>query len=123
MDRFITRITIILVTIYFIVSYLFALCGIDILTNSYVILFEACVVSYTFCSGRFHCVYIRWTALSLLVADIINHTDYYFNYIPVNIFNILPISILALGVTTSVALAFRHFYQVIMIKRLKDGRK
>lgn len=121
MDRVITRLSIVLITIYFIVSYVLAQFDIDILTNSYVLLFELCVVSYTFCSGKFHCKYMRWTALSILIVDLLNHSDYYFNYIPVSIFNILPIGILALGIGTSITLAIRHFYQVTKLRqKLKD---
>lgn len=122
MDRVITRLSIVLITIYFIVSYVLAQFGIDILTNSYVLLFELCVVSYTFCSGKFHCKYMRWTALSILIVDLLNHSDYYFNYIPVSIFNILPIGILALGIGTSITLAIRHFYQVNKLKRKLQQR-
>lgn len=121
MDRVLTRLTIVIVTIYFIASYIFAQLGVDILTNSYVLLFELCVVSYTFCSGKFHCKYMRWTALSILIVDLLNHSDYYFNYIPVNVFNIVPIGILALGIGTSITLAIRHFYQVTKLsQKLKD---
>lgn len=121
MDRVITRLSIVLITIYFIVSYVLAQFGIDILTNSYVLLFELCVVSYTFCSGKFHCKYMRWTALSILIVDLLNHSDYYFNYIPVSIFNILPIGIMALGLGTSITLAIRHFYKVAKLRqKLKD---
>lgn len=120
MDRFVTRMTIVLVTIYFLVSYIVAQTGIDILTNAYVVLFEICVVAYTFCSGKFHCKYIRWTALSLLIVDILNHTDYYFNYVPISVYNILPIGIIALGIATSLTLAIRHFIQVT---KLRNGRR
>lgn len=121
MDRVLTRLTIVIVTIYFIASYIFAQLGVDILTNSYVLLFELCVVSYTFCSGKFHCKYMRWTALSILIVDLLNHSDYYFNYIPVNVFNIVPIGILALGIGTSITLAIRHFYKVTKLRqKLKD---
>ena len=115
----------VIITLYFIVSYVLAQFGIDILTNTYVfLLLELCVVSYTFCSGKFHCKYIRWTALSIFIVDILNHSDYYFDYIPVNVFNIIPISILAIGITTSITLAFRHFYRVNKVKKLrqKNGR-
>ena len=122
MSNALTRLTVILVAIYFIVSYLLAQMGIDILTSSYVVLFEMCVVSYTFGGGSYHCKYMRWTALSILTVDIINHTDYYFDYVPVSIFNVLPIFILALGVATSTTLAIRHFYRVIKIKKLSNGR-
>ena len=120
MDKVITRFSIVIVTIYFIISYLFAQFGMDILSRAYTILFELCVVTYTFCSGKFHCKYIRWTALSLLFVDVLNYTDYYFNYISTNVYNIIPIGILALGITTSITLAFRHFYKVKKIKRLRQ---
>lgn len=119
MDKIITRFSIVIVTIYFIISYLFAQFGVDILSRAYTILFELCVVTYTFCSGKFHCKYIRWTALSLLFVDVLNYTDYYFNYIPTSVYNIIPIGILAIGITTSITLAFRHFYKVNKIKRLR----
>lgn len=121
MDRIITRLTIAIVAIYFIVSYVFAQFCVDILKYTYILLFEACVVSYTFCSGKFHCRYIRWTSLSIFIADIISHTDYYFGYIPIGICNILPLSILALGLCTSVILSFNHFYKVRKIKKIKSN--
>ena len=120
MDRIITRIAVVLVTVYFLISYIMAQMGTDILTNAYVVLFEMCVVAYTFCSGKFHCTFMRWTALSLLFADVLNHTDYYFDYIPVSVYNILPIGIIALGIATSITLAIRHFIQVT---RLRNERR
>lgn len=120
MDKVITRFSIVIVAMYFIVSYIFAQMGIDVLTFPYVLLFELCVVTYTFCSGKFHCKYMRWTALSILIVDILNYADYYFNFIPVSVYNIIPIAILALGITTSITLAFRHFYKVNKIKRLRQ---
>lgn len=120
MDRIIARIAVVLVTVYFLMSYIMAQMGTDILTNAYVVLFEMCVVAYTFCSGKFHCIFMRWTALSLLLVDILNHTDYYFDYIPVSVYNILPIGIIALGIATSITLAIRHFIQVT---RLRNGRR
>ena len=62
---------------------------------------------------------MRWTALSILIVDILNYADYYFNFIPVSVYNIIPIAILALGITTSITLAFRHFYKVNKIKKLR----
>lgn len=121
MDRIITRFTIVLVAIYFIVSYIFAQFGINILVFPYVLLFELCVVSYTFCSGKFHCRYIRWTALSLFIVDVLNYADYYFNFVPISVYNIIPIAILALGMGTSITLALRHFYKVNKIKKLRKN--
>ena len=121
MDKVITRITIVLVSIYFTISYILAqFFGIDILRYSYILLFELCVVTYTFCSGKFHCRFIRWTAISILLADIVSHTDYYFDYIPLEIYNFLPLSILALGIGTSITLALRHFYKVNQLRNKRN---
>ena len=121
MDKVITRITIVLVSIYFAISYILAqFLGIDILRYSYILLFELCVVTYTFCSGKFHCRFIRWTAISILLADIVSHTDYYFDYIPLEIYNFLPLSILALGIGTSITLALRHFYKVNQLRSKRN---
>lgn len=120
MDRIITRISIVLIAVYFLVSYACCMLGVDVLTNSYVILFEACVVSYTFCSGSFHCKHMRWTALSVLLVDVLNHTDYYFDYIPVVASNLIPIAILALGMGTSLTLAVRHFIKVIKLRNERE---
>lgn len=124
MDKFLTRITVILVAIYFIASYALAqFAGIDILRYSYILLFEACVVAYTFCSGKYHCKYIRWTALSIFLCDIVSHTDYYFDYLTVDAYNIIPIVIMAMGVTTSSFLAIRHFYRVYKLKKILNERR
>lgn len=124
MDRFLTRLTIILVSLYFLISYIIAqVAGIDILRYSYILLFESCVVAFTFCSGKYHCKYIRWTALSILICDLISHTDYYFDYIPVDMFNILLAAIMAMGLGASAILSIRHFYLVSKIKKHRNVRK
>lgn len=121
MDKLLTRITIVLVSIYFIVSYILAqFAGVDILRYSYTLLFEACVAAYTFSSGHFHCRFIRWTALSILLCDIVSHTDYYFDYIPICAFNFILMFILISGVTTSITLAIRHFTRVIKLRNERE---
>lgn len=117
-SKFFTRISVVLVSLYSIISYIAAiLFSIDILYNFYIILFELCIVCYTFESGKYHCRFIRWTALSILVCDIISHTDYHFDYISPSIYNLIPLTILFLGITTSLTLALNHFYKVSKLKR------
>lgn len=114
MGNVLVRMTVVIVSIYFLVAYYCAqFHGIDILYNSYALLFELCVVVFTFSAGKFHCKYIKWTALGMLLSDTISHTDYYFDYIPLNYWAYTPLSILALGIGTSITLAIRHFIKVI----------
>lgn len=121
MDKVITRITIVLISLYFVLCYLVAqYMGVDIMRDSYILLLELCVVSYTFCSGKFHCKFMRWTALSILLADIVSHTDYYFEYIPLEWYNFIPLGILALGIGISITLALRHFHKVNKLRNKKN---
>ena len=124
MGKLIVRLTIIFVAIYFLLSYLSAqFLGIDILRYSYITLFELCVLIYTFSEGKYHCKYIRWTMLSIFLCDVIGNIDYFLGFPLAQTYNLIPIFILALGIGTSITLAFKHFYEVIKLQRLRNGRK
>lgn len=120
MDKFITRLTIVVVALYFISAFIMAeLFAIDILRDSYILLFELCTVVYTFGSGKYHCKYIRWTALSILLCDTLAHADYYFDFIDVCYYNLLMLTILCSGVTISLYKSIKHFIRVIQWKQIK----
>lgn len=122
MGRFLVRITCIFVALYFYVSYIMAqFYGIDILRNSYTLLFELCVLFSVFESGNYHCRYMRWTVLGIFVCDLLSHIDYYFNVFTVLEYNLIPIFILSCCGITSLTLAIRHFYQVTKLKRKKKS--
>lgn len=119
MGRFLTRITIFIVALYFVVAYIVAqLFCIDILYNWYVLLFELCVILYMFSEGKYHCRFMKWTALSIFICEFISHTDYYIDYIAVEWYNLINLSILAIGVCTSLVLAVKHFVRVQKLKRM-----
>lgn len=118
MGRFLVRITIVGVALYFILAYYMAqFYGVDVLYNSYTLMFEACVVAYSFSEGKYHCRFAKWTMLSLFASDIISHLDYHYNFISVGIYNYLLSFILFAGFGTSCTLAIRHFIQVLKLKR------
>lgn len=122
MDKFLTRVTIILVAIYFMASYISAqFFGVDILRYTYILLFEMCVVAYTFSSGKYHCRFMRWTALSIFGCDTISYLDSHFDFIPISIFNFVLMAILALGIATSTYKAIQHFIRVYKVNRRKNG--
>lgn len=117
MGKFLVRISIVIVAIYQIIVYLFAqLLLMDISTNLYTLLFELCVVVYTFSEGKYHCKYMKYTALSILLADTLTRLDYMFDFMSVTAHNLIPIAILAIGIGTSITKAFIHFYRVIKLK-------
>lgn len=125
MGKLTVRLVIAFTSIYFLLAFSFAqLYGIDILNDYHTILFELCVVIYCYSEGKYHCKFMKYTALCILFSDTISRLDNSFNFLSVTAHNLIPISILAIGITTSITLAFRHFYRVNKVKKLrqKNGR-
>ena len=121
MGKFLVRITVIIVATFFVAQYVLAqLFGINIASNIYIPLFELCVVVYTFSEGKYHCKYMKYTALSILLADTLTRLDYIFDFMSVSAHNLIPIGILALGIGTSITKAIMHFVRVMKLKNKKN---
>lgn len=121
MAKFVTRLTVIIVSLYFLMAHILAFhFGIDILSNTYILLFELCVVCYTFLHGKYHCKYMKFTAISIFICDFVNHLDYYLNFLTVDELFYFSIVILALGVGTSTFKAVHHFYKVLDYKQKRE---
>lgn len=121
MGKFLIRITIVFMALYLVLSYVIAqFFFIDILGNWYIVLLETCIVVYCFSEGKYHCKYLKFSALSLLVVDTLTRLDNTFNFLSVNTHNLIPIAILALGIGTSITLAFRHFYKVNKLRNKRN---
>lgn len=121
MGKLLVRLSIITIGIYLVLSYLVAqfYCY-DILNDGYVPLFELITVVYCFSEGKYHCKFLKFTALSILFCDVLTRLDNTFDFPSVDAHNLIPIFILALGIGTSITLAIRHFIQVI---RLNNERR
>ena len=121
MGKFLVRVTIVFTCIYFAVSFYVAqfLC-VDILSDSFLVPFELITVVYCFSEGKYHCRFLKFSALAILLCDVLTRLDNHLDFLTVSAHNLIPISILALGVGTSTTLAIRHFIQVT---RLKNARK
>jgi hypothetical protein len=118
MGKFLVRITIVFVALYLVLSYAIAqFIGIDILTPYYNVLFELCVVIYAFSEGKYHCKYIKYTALAILFADILTYADNYYDFLTVEAHNLIPVFIIASGILTGVVLAIKHYIDVRKIKK------
>lgn len=118
MGKFLVRITIVFVSLYFLISNILAQrLGIDIVHDFYVLLFELCVVVYAYSEGKYHCKHLKHTALAILLSDTITRLDNTYNFLSVNEHNLIPIVLLALGMTISTTSAFRHFYRVKQLRK------
>ena len=121
MGKAVVRISVIAVTIYFVIAYLCAqFLGIDILNDYHSIPFEICVVVYAFSGGKYHCRYLKYTAITLPIVDLLTRLDNSYDFLSVAAHNLIPIGIIALGIATSLTLAIRHFIQVT---RLRNERR
>lgn len=123
MGKVLVRLTIIGTAVYFALSYLFAqFLGIDILLPWYNIPFELCVVVYAFSEGKYHCKYIKYTALAILASDIITQLDNSLDFLSVELHNIIPLFLIIIGVATGCILAIRHFVLVRKLNKRKHGK-
>lgn len=121
MGKFIVRITIILTSIYMVISYMCAqLLGIYILSDWYIVMFELCVTIYCYSEGMYHCKYIKHLSLAILLSDVITRLDNCFDFLSVFTHNIIPIMIFSVCVTITLIKAIHHF---IKVRRVINGRR
>ena len=122
MGKVLVRFTTIGVAIYLIIAYLIAqLYGVDILTNTYTLLFELIVVVYAHSEGRYHCKYLKYTITSIFISECIARFDYLINFLSVSEHNTLPIVIIVCGIGMTTYKAIRHFIQVTKLNNKRKG--
>lgn len=118
MGKFLVRITIVLTALYFILAFMLAqFAGIDIMSDTYSLLFELCVVVYCFSEGPYHCKYIKYTALSILLCDAITRLDNRFDFMSTSAHNIIQILLLAASISYAVFMAIKHFARVRRVRK------
>jgi hypothetical protein len=118
MGKALVRISVILVSVYFMFTLWVAQTfGKDISSDWYATLFALIIVVYAYSEGVYHCRYLKYTAVSIFLCDLLTRLDNTFNFLSVDAHNLIPIWILGIGITTSCTLAIRHFIQVLKLKR------
>ena len=121
MGKAFVRISVIIVSIYFIITYLVAnYLYVDISSDWYTSLFALIIVIYANSEGKYHCKYLRFTALAIFICDTLTRLDNTFDFLSVTAHNMIPIAILALGIGTSITLALRHFYKVNKLRNKRN---
>lgn len=124
MGKFLVRITVVGVALYFLLAFILAqFVGINIMTNFYITLFELIVVVYCYSEGKYHCKFIKHTALAVFISDSITRLDYAFHFLNTDIHNYIPATIIAVGMGTSLIKAIRHFHKVNKLKRQRNEYK
>lgn len=122
MGKLLVRLTIVIVSVYFVLTYLVAqTMGIDIHSDWYTSLFALIIVVYAHSEGKYHCKFLKYSATAVFVCDALTRLDNSYNFLSVDAHNLVPIAILALGLGASITLAIRHFYRVIKLNRRKNA--
>jgi hypothetical protein len=120
MCRFLVRISVLITSIYVVISYAIAqFYGIDIMSDWYVLLFELVIVSCSFSEGKYHCAHLRFLALSILIADSLCRIDNCYNFLTISKHNLSFLVIVALGFMASTISAVRHFLRVNKVKQMR----
>lgn len=118
MGKFLVRITIIITAIHFLLAFYVAQYkGIDILGHWHLLFFELCVVIYCFSEGKYHCKYLKFVALAILICDTLTKLDIAYNFLSVSAHNLIPLYILGISIGIGIVKAFIHFYKVLKLKR------
>lgn len=121
MGKFVVRVTVILVTIYFLLAFYMAqFIGIDILNHYHVNAFEFCVVVYSFSEGKYHCRYLKFLALGIFVTDTLSRLDNSYNFLSISEHNVICLVILSICIGIALVKAFAHFIKAGRIKRKRQ---
>lgn len=118
--KFLVRISIVFISLQFLLVYIVALIyRVDLSNDIYVLLLEFCLAVFTTVQGNYHCKYARYTAWGIFSSDSITRADLAFNFIPVSNTAIVSSFILFSCMSISVFLAVRHFIKTIRLNKQK----
>lgn len=123
LPKFLVRVSIFYIALYFLYSYGNVIFNNELSFNDfYVVILEYCLCLFVSVQGNYHCRYARYTAWGIALSDTVTRLDGVYDFIPIGYAAEIPASILALGLSTSVFLAIRHFILVQILKRKKKSR-
>jgi hypothetical protein len=121
MGKFLVRITVVLVGIYFLVAFLCAqFIGVDILNDYHVLPFELCVVVYCYSEGKYHCQFMKYTAVGIFTSDLLSRIDNSINFFTVSEHNLVCFCLVFVSMGMTIVKALAHFYKVNKVKRKRN---
>lgn len=122
--KFLVRISIFLISIYFITVYAIAIAfEEDFYNDFYVVLLEFCLAVFASVQGNYHCKYARYTAWGIFMSDMITRLDGAYNFIPIGNTAIVSSFILFSSMSITIYLAIRHFSKVTKLKNIQNENR
>lgn len=128
MDKFIVRLSILVLNAYIIIVLLYAFNGIDISECDYIftdsVMFGVVLTTLVHTQGRYHCKWIRALCYNLITVPSINYIDYKYNIFgSADILIYTYCSMLLLSIIITIYLAIRHFSKVIKLKKIQNENR
>lgn len=118
MSKLFIRLTVVAVSLYMILcTVVAATIGVSVWSHAYTVLFEICVCLCMTAQGKYHCRFMRWTAYGICASDTLMSADELFDFMPRSAAIMVPVALIAVGLSTTTALAIRHYHKVRKIKR------
>ena len=118
MSKLVIRLTILIVALYMGLCHILDVTlGVNIWSHTYTVLFEICVCACISAQGKYHCKYMRWTAYGICLSDLWVSLDELLDFSPYGASIILPISLVGIGLLTTITLAIIHYIKVRKLKR------
>ena len=121
--KVLVRFSIVVLAVYFLASSVFAqFFGVDIVSDWYTSLLLLIVVVYCYSEGKYHCKYLKYTALGIFLSDTIVRLDNTFDFLSIDAHNLIAICLVVIGVATSITKAIIHFVQVTKLRNERERR-
>lgn len=95
--------------------------GINIFSDTYVLLLEFCLAVFCSVQGKYHCKFAKFTAWGIFISDTITTLDGKLNFLSVEAACLIPALILSLSLLTAFVLSISHFVKVKRLKRKRNG--
>lgn len=121
MTKFLVRLFIVFTALYFCAVYILAYNGIVWFNDAYIIIAEIAICSIATSQGKYHCKYIHYLGWGIVSSDSLTRLDNRYDFLPVEVVSIIPISLIALGFVFTLITAIRHFIRVQKIKKAREN--
>lgn len=116
LPKLIVRITIIYITILFIVTFAQNLFfNKDYISYFYIPLLEFCLCIFVSTQDVYHCKFLKYLAWAIFISDTLTRLNNAYNFIPLGYWCLLPSIILCFGISITLILSIKHFMRITIL--------